>query len=147
MRLRHGEDCSGVSRGKDHLAVDIGNLDDAATGIGLLQVDVVHPKGVLSVHKVIGGHQRKPKGPEPAPNHEKLVNSAVVDDLDGFSGLISPSARWRILLINNRNMMRTALPRGLVCLRMDLAAVHGPFEHNTTLGNLYHIHVEVNIRQ
>jgi len=116
VRLRHCEDGSGVPRGKDYLAIDIGDLHDPATGIRLLQVDVVHPKRIFPVHKVIGGDRSQPEGPLATTNQKEFMNGAVVDDLDGFSGLMLPSASWRILLVNNRHVMRASLPGGLVRL-------------------------------
>ena len=128
VRLRHSEDRSGMAGSKDHLAVYVGNPHNVATRVGLLEVDVVHPKGVLLVNKVIGGNERQPESPAVTPNHEEPVNSAIVDD---FARHGLPPAPWRILLVDHSDMVRAALPGGSVNLRVDLAAVLGPLEHDS----------------
>jgi hypothetical protein len=120
-----------MSGSKDHLAVNVGNLHDVARGVGLLEVDVVHTKGVFLVNKVVGGDQRQSESPAVTPNHEELMDSTIIDHLTRQGGHGLPPGPWRILLVDHGDMVRAALPGRSVSLRVDLAAVLGSLEHDS----------------
>lgn len=136
IRFGHGEDRSGIARGKYHLPIDVGNLNDVARGVGFLAVDVANPEGLLFVHMVISGDIGEPECSCATVNHEEFVHDAVIHNFDRRGHLVSSAGGW-VFLVNNSHVMGAGGPGGPVCLGMNFTAIFGPPEHDSTGRNLY----------